>query len=79
MTEMRQWKWLYRRKLKGMPTCNVDKILKQECSCSLCCCTALAGEKFQRIIVPSSSGSNSHSFPTLVDLFDPEDEGITIL
>jgi len=65
-----------------MPICNVDNILKQECSCSLHCCAALAGENlpgFRRIIVPSSSGSNSHSFPTLVGLFDPEGEGITIL
>jgi len=79
---MRHWKWLYRRKLKWMAICNVDKVLKQECFCSLHCCTALAGEKlpgFQRIVVPSSSGSSSHSFPTLVGLFDPEGEGITIL
>lgn len=60
---------------------NVDKILKQEYSCSLHCCAALAGEKlpgFQRIVVPSSLGSSSHSFPTLVGLFDPEGEGVTI-
>jgi len=58
------------------------RVLCSACSCSLHCCAALAGEKllrFQRIIVPSSSGSSSHSFPTLVGLVDPEGEGITIL
>jgi hypothetical protein len=61
MTVTRQWKWLYGRILNWVPVYNIYKNLKHECSCFLGYYTALIGEKvpgFQRIIVPSSSGSH---------------------